>query len=274
MTAASPTIAFTHTVAGAETLPNKRPRCPWVGCSASAIGRNELETKAHLDEHWSAMAEQWSPGTKCSWPSCASKAVFKSFSSLKTHTLNIHVRPLVCTAPQCSYKKPFGKMYELQRHIATAHGDGCNCKCPVEGCEASLTGFSRKDKMLKHLREQHDVLKCPYNHCSATVLKTETESHLQQFHGSFECALGSCETGLKSCFRKIGLQRHLRTHHSITNDPVQTIMSHVRKSDDKTAHGLLRTAWQDCRLCSAQHGNEVPSWNSDAVNIQTGEKSL
>lgn len=213
---------------------------------------------------------KWTGATKCDWPNCHSKAIFKSFSSLKTHTLNIHVSPLVCTLPQCSYKKPFGKMYELLRHNATIHGNHYH-KCPVEGCEA---GFSRKDKMLNHIREKHNTLKCPYNHCSVTVLETEEELHLRQFHGDFECAIGACETGLKSLFLEVGLKRHLRKCHGISYDPIETIMSQTHGSVDRTARSKLRSAWKDCVLCSAQHGKESLRENTEVIGIGNGERSV
>src|SRR5258708_721133 len=79
------------------------------------------ESQAHFEEHWKDLSKQWSGASKCGWPKCPSKATFKSRNAWKTHVYNIHVDPLVCTLPQCSYTKPFGKRNDLYRHISTAH---------------------------------------------------------------------------------------------------------------------------------------------------------
>src|SRR6266536_2620052 len=260
----SATPASSHIGTSAEA------RCPWTACSASPALRTEEETKAHLEEHWTDMFRQWSGASKCSWPKCSSKATFKFPKLLKTHISNIHINPLVCTVPQCSYTKPFGKQYELDRHISTVHGEARNHRCPIESCEAGITGFARKDKLLNHMREQHDNLRCPYNHCSATVLKTQEESHLQQFHGSFECALGICEQGLASRFREVDLQRHIRKHHGLTYDPAQKLMKRVNNAEDKTARGSLLTSWrwQDCPICSKQQYDARLKQNSEDINVQ------
>lgn len=85
-------------------------------------------------------------------------------------------------------------------------------------------GYSRKDKLLKHMREKHTLLNYGFNHCFAEVLEAETESHLQQFHGNLECAIGACENTHKSCFLAANLFRHLSTSHSLRLIPYFTIL--------------------------------------------------
>lgn len=233
--------------------------CPWTSCSTSLAAATEAQSNTHLQWHWAETLRQWSGPRKCDWPNCRSKATFKSPGSLKSHIFNIHVNPLVCTEPQCVYTKPFSSNYDLKRHNSTIHGTALNHTCPVESCDAHTTGFSRKDKLLNHMREQHDNLKCPYNHCFATVLDTQQEQHLQQFHGSFECALGACATGPASGFLKIDFQRHLRKHHNLTYDPAENLARRVDEIEDHTArpcHIVRLRAWQDCPMCSTRSSAE------------------
>ncbi|KAH9213472.1 hypothetical protein DL95DRAFT_390438 [Leptodontidium sp. 2 PMI_412] len=236
----------------ASPAPSSSP-CPWIPCSASSAIRAESETAAHLREHWEERRRQWPALRNCGWQNCQSRATFKSPGSLKSHIFNIHVTPLVCTHPQCTYAKPFGKQYELDRHINTIHLASHNHQCPVQSCEAHTTGFARKDKLLNHIREQHDNLRCPYNHCFATVLETQVESHLRLFHGSFECALGACSASGASCFLEEDLQRHLRKHHNLTYDPSLSVTKASRHTEDNTArpsHVITCRTWQDCPVCS------------------------
>lgn len=198
------------------------------------------------------MSEEWSGTATCTWPKCTSKATFKLPRLLADHTLNVHVKPLVCPTPGCSHRKPFGKRSDLQRHIRTKHTNGQEHKCPVQDCDANITGFSRRDKMLKHMREKHTLLKCGFNHCFAEVLETETESHVRQFHGNFECGIGACENTHTSCFSEDNLIRHLRTSHSIQWGPAFALLCNASNSEDKMARSELRDSWKACKSCFAQ----------------------
>jgi hypothetical protein len=248
---ASPSPSLSPATAPAPA-PSPSP-CPWIPCSASSAIRTKSETTAHLQDHWDERRRQWPDLKTCGWPNCQSQATFKSPGSLKSHIFNIHVTPLVCTHPQCTYTRPFGKQYELNRHINTVHAASQHYKCPVESCEAHTTGFARKDKLLNHMREQHENLRCPYNHCFATVLETQQELHLQQFHGSFECALGACNASAASRFLEKDLRQHLRKHHNLTYDPSGSLVRTLKRTEDNTARpshiANLRT-WQDCPVCS------------------------
>ncbi len=244
--------------ADAEPLQNHARRCPWPACSANLdLGNGDFDN-VHVNVHWTDTLYLWSGARKCDLLNCPSNATFKSPSHLKTHILNIHINPLVCTHSGCSYIKPFGKQYELARHVSTAHGDVRIHKCPVESCEANLAGFARKDKLLKHLREEHDNLKCPYNHCSATVHESQQKSHLDQSHGVFECALGACANGRKSLFSAVGLKRHIRKIHNGTGNQAWVMMCDVRQTLDKTAREFStigRQKWKDCTNCSKQQSS-------------------
>lgn len=202
------------TLANTDVQPQDAFTCPWIHCSVtwySAAGQAE----GHRNQHSEEILKQWSGASTCPWPKCTSKATFKTRSSLKTHLLNVHVSPLICDEPQCSYKKPFGKQYELDRHVSTAHGEIRKYKCPIDACEASVTGFARKDKLVKHIREEHENVRCPYNHCFATVPATREEEHIRVSHGPYECAMGQCGRGIASHFSYESLKHHLRVAHGI-----------------------------------------------------------
>jgi hypothetical protein len=210
--------------------------CPWIACSVT-LPREVGDAEAHCDQHAKEILEQWSSASKCPWPTCRSKATFKTRSSLRTHLSNVHVTPLICDAPLCLYKKPFGKKYELDRHMLTAHGANGETsiyKCTIETCEASITRFARRDKLLKHLREERENLKCPFAHCVAIVLATKEEEHIQKFHGSYECAMTGCENSGSSRFLEVNLKRHLRRDHRLTFNPVQRLIAFLRRTGNNT----------------------------------------
>lgn len=195
---------------------------------------------------------EWSGPQKCHWRGCASKATFRSPGSLKAHIRNIHVTPLVCTYPNCSYKKPFGKPCDLKRRMANIHNTERGYPCLESNCQEV---FTRRDKMMRHVKEKHELFKCSYNHCSATVFATQKESHLRESHDRFECAIGSCALGYKSFFTLENLKRHMRTSHRMTNDPVSTITSHLTKGAKEDgvlyANCPLRPTYRDCGSCLA-----------------------
>lgn len=200
---------------------------------------------------------RWSGPRKCSWQDCSSKATFHSPSSLKAHIRNIHVSPLLCIHPGCSYKKPFGKPCDLRRHVATVHNTERGYQCLQSDCQEV---FSRRDKMMKHAREKHELFKCIYNHCSATVFAAQRESHTQKSHGRYECAIASCELASRSCFTEENLDRHLRTCHRMSYDAVHSVRYRpVQTTEgDKVlyADASLRCTYQDCANCLPKSRNE------------------
>jgi hypothetical protein len=215
-----------------------------------------MTDETHRHKHMDEILKKWSGATMCPWPNCSSKATFKFPTSLKTHLSNIHVTPLICKQPGCSYSRPFSKQYELNRHISTAHREEHHHKCPIDTCEASITGFARKDKLIKHLREEHENLRCPYNHCFAMVLAGETQQHLTQSHGNYECALQECKYGGASRFSRQNLKRHLRRDHQVTSDPAFALMLSL-DNQKLTAEETLTRRWKqlrDCATCASRSG--------------------
>jgi hypothetical protein len=172
---------------------------------------------------------------------------------IKVHLRNKHLDPLVCTVPQCDYKKPFGKQHELRRHMETLHGGSHTYCCPIELCGET---FPRNDKLLiKHMREKYDMLRCLHNHCSATVFKTQEEAH-KQLHGEFECGLLSCERAPRSYFRREDLGRHLQKHHDMRYYYTAVSIAWGMNASDSIVRGYhLYNRWapvQDCSICSKE----------------------
>ena len=198
----------------------------------------------------SDILSQWAGASQCPWPKCISKATFKSRSALKTHLTNIHVTPLVCTYPQCSHNRPFGKQYELDRHVATAHGNTRNHKCPIGTCDANVTGFSRKDKLLKHMREAHESVQCLYNHCFGKVTATQEQEHLRACHGDYECGIGGCEASSTSRFSSKRLVRHLISAHKIDYNLAHYLLSVMKFNEVNVPIGIKHIE-RACKTCSA-----------------------
>jgi hypothetical protein len=242
--------------------------CPWGACPAAGARFNtEIEVKAHVEDHLEDLTRQWSCPSKCTWPNCPSKGTFRSRNDLKTHLRNKHLDPLVCTVPQCNYKKPFSKQHELNRHIETCHSSSHAYCCPIEFCGAK---FPRNDKLLKHVRENHDMLRCLHSHCSVAAFKTQEETH-QQLHGEFECALASCQRAPRSYFQDEGLRRHLQKHHKIHFWTANDILSRMGPAGDTTARECyLEYQIQDCSVCSKQQEDIYLRHDSEGINTQMG----
>jgi hypothetical protein len=200
--------------------------------------------------HQNTLLSAWNGPVKCSWPKCSSKVVFKHKYLLKAHLANIHVEPLHCTVAGCTYGEPFGKKYDLRRHVAAVHGDS-RYFCTVESCESSTIGFARKDKLVKHMRENHDNVRCSLNHCGSVLLDGEQESHLQNSHGTYECAFGACKHGLPSHFSKETLRLHLISVHNVYRETATSILRAADRRADKIVRNslYLRRQLAECQGC-------------------------
>ena len=246
--------------------------CPWGACPAGARFNTEKEVKAHVEGHLADLTNPWSGPSKCNWPNCPSKGTFRSRNDLKTHLRNKHLDPLVCTVPQCNYKKPFSKQHELNRHIETCHGSSHTHCCPIEFCGAK---FPRNDKLLKHMRETHDRLRCLHSHCSiATFFKTQEETR-QQLHGEFECALASCQRAPRSYFQRADLGRHLQKHHKVFLRHANYILLRMGAAGDTTVRERYlatqtRISLRDCSVCSKQQEDIDIQHDSESINTQMG----
>jgi hypothetical protein len=249
--------------------------CPFIGCPCT-FERGTKSEETHFRWHKAEIRAHWRGESRCTWPNCLSKAIFKSPGQLKTHLFNIHATPLVCAEPKCTYEKPFRNQHDLRRHAATAHGETGSHKCPIEDCDASTEGFARKDKLLKHIRQEHENVRCTYNHCSAVVLATQTASHLSQYHGDLECRLGGCRNSPASKFTKLTLTRHLRRDHSISFDGTRTwtnFSGSITETDDMRYY-LEGYPAKDCKICLKQNNESVPRNDGKGIYIGLEQGTL
>ena len=136
--------------------------------------------------------------------------------------------------------------------ISLLYNGGSRYLCTVESCESSTIGFARKDKLVKHMREKHDNVRCSLNHCGSVLLDGEQESHLQNFHGTYECAFGACEHSLPSHFSKEALRLHLISVHNVYRETATRILRAADQSVDKTARQNstnMRRQLAECQGC-------------------------
>ncbi|VUC23601.1 unnamed protein product [Clonostachys rosea] len=239
-----------------------------VGQSAALAGPSQSDSAGALGDERSppntinmaittAESAPLGPPYKCTEANCRSKAQFKNLSQFQQHLQNIHQEPLLCTWPGCTYRRPFGKECDLERHAESKHGAIRSHICPYESCSAHFDGFKRKDKLLKHLRETHPQVQCQQTHCSAVICDIEQQSHIEEAHGPFECALGHCQFSPPSNFTKVLLGRHLVTHHKISYDTKTTIIARMQcfNSTTITSKHLPANArkphWEKCSVCEA-----------------------
>jgi hypothetical protein len=200
-------------------------RCPWPSCVAdNSRAQDEIEAKVHFESHQNELLQSWNGPIKCSWPNCSSRRVFKEKYLFNNHLTNIHVTPLRCYVAGCTHLEPFGKQSDLDRHVDNIH-DGSRVYCSVSTCESSIIGFPRKYNLDKHMREEHDNVKCSLNHCGAVILDGEQESHIQNAHGDYECALMACVDGMPSLFTREAVRLHLISVHKVYRE---TAEKHVR----------------------------------------------
>lgn len=192
------------------------------------------------------------PPYKCTEANCRSKALYKTLSQFRQHVRNIHQEPLLCTVLGCTHKRPFGKQADLNRHVTSKHETTISFFCDDESCPAHIDGFKRKDKLLKHLREDHPQVQCTQTHCSATVADFQQQSHMEEAHGPFECALGRCRSSPPSNFTRAQLERHLKDHHKMSYDCIVGIKLRMQSSDldVRSDHLLISPGKADRMKCS------------------------
>ena len=139
--------------------------------------------------------------------------------------------------------------------MSTVHQHDKLYICTVESCIAS---FARKDKLLKHKREEHVNLECLLNHSGSTILDGKEELHLRNDHGSLECGIGACLHGLASQFSEERLPKHLRKHHNIDWGHAWNITCMATRSAFKTARdytvGSPPASQIDCHIYLKQTG--------------------
>jgi hypothetical protein len=230
-------------------------QCDWPQCSSLGVFDGIEKHKSHIKHHARDVSNNWSPGRKCTWHKCSSKASHRSRNLFEAHLNNIHVNPLVCTVKHCKHKTPFRANHDLQRHIATAHNIDSKYTCPYTYCAGR--GFIRKDKWMSHLKEHHDTEPCPYAHCqrrteNIPLHQRSVSKHIGKTHSSFECALKSCK-GKISRFAESQLLEHLELHHAMEWVLVLKARDMVKADGDRTLtsdHLLQDLEVRDCKICT------------------------
>jgi hypothetical protein len=122
---------------------------PAVQSIAKGPSRNDAPSSSASNNTTSA--EEW----HCNFTNCG-----KSFTH--RHKLNrhrkYHSKPYACLDPSCSRRnKSFSLKKDLDRHQAKHNGQRFHC--PHGSCNYSIGGaeggFTRKDNLKRHIREQH-----------------------------------------------------------------------------------------------------------------------
>ncbi|PMD12799.1 hypothetical protein NA56DRAFT_454081 [Hyaloscypha hepaticicola] len=220
--------------------------CTWKECPTTLPFANDADLELHLKSHAEDVIQRLSNDGSCTW-SGYSKAKFK-LSALKLHLQNVHVKPLICGHPGCSYKRPFRNISDLQRHVHTKHSQTGVFRCPYKECRSSTRTFKRKDKWLKHVEDaQHQLDKfCPVQHCWIGARggsvnfenPKEVVKHMLDAHGGtsdqvrhFSCAIGGCEVGDPPFLTKHQLMSHLMLHHHFGFAMTQLVVDAVETTE-------------------------------------------
>lgn len=198
--------------------------------------------------------QAWSPGNKCSWPQCASRAVFMTKGSFNRHVTNVHEKPLLCSIPNCSQKTPFGRTSDLRRHLQSAHSTERLFICPITSCDARIKEFARKDHLTKHMRERHDSYFCPMNHCfhstKCSFAKPENlAEHIENAHGPYECVIKACARAPSSKFHLDSLFKHLVNHHGESEWYARLVLEGLCKFQEQIITDAQRPYLGECRVC-------------------------
>lgn len=236
-----------------RSLTPRQFQCNWPRCVKVGSFGSVEEWKKHMKEHARCVRNSWKPLEPCCWYGCSSKARHKTSKLFEDHLNNIHINPLICTVEGCKHKKPFRGKADLQRHISSVHIEGLKSRCPFPRCMSEGKDFSRKDKLISHLREIHDTDPCPFSHCSGELnpMTDSTAKHIGKLHGEFECALKSCRRSV-SQFCERGFLEHLELDHNMRWEVVlktRDIVKSLGNGSLRDEH-ILSTQADDCSLCS------------------------
>lgn len=212
-------------------------------------------TKAQNGQQHQQQQQQlsWRASERCPRIGCNSKAKFKSLGALQRHIKNVHDEPLICDIPNCSHKKPFARPTDLRRHVNSAHpnSDNPTYACEIDSCRAQYT---RKDHLVKHLREKHGTYRCLLQHCPhATKNRFATEEeakvHADTAHGDFECAVKACAMAPLSRFTKSSLALHVKNHHRSHFFLEDLFLMEQTNVYTLSPEHLWRSKPKECKIC-------------------------
>ena len=211
-------------------------------------------------EHVKSVLQAWSVGSKCTWPECTSRAVFKTKASFNMHITNVHTCPVLCLVANCLQKTPFGRLSDLRRHEQSAHSAERKFVCNVVSCDARIKEFARKDHLAKHMRERHDNYFCPINHCPRSTKSSfhkpeDVAEHITAEHGPYECALRACAQAPLSKFSDDSLLNHLRNHHGMPSFTTWDVTFRMENRLSRTVieTDLGRANCGECKTCEKRH---------------------
>ncbi|KAE9373597.1 hypothetical protein N431DRAFT_374175 [Stipitochalara longipes BDJ] len=247
----------------------RQDNCTWEGCQGPHVG---VELGAHLEDHAHDALARWNRQSKCTWQGCKSKAVFKRSRQLKKHLHNIHTKPLLCTEPHCTHKKPFRNKHDLERHNSTRHSIERPWECPYDSCSSEIRTFARKDKWLKHIQEtphENDAF-CPFHHCRLLQSqpgkifgdRKEIGKHFREAEHAgrntdgYTCGLGSCGIAEKQDrWILFGLWTHLLNMHKVViyfSESQKILRGSNRTFRLQHVPADYLDKWIDCEDCASQ----------------------
>jgi hypothetical protein len=225
----------------------------------------------------------WKENSRCTLDGCKTKTIFKTERSYNNHLNNIHLKPLLCSVPRCSYKKPFRNRSDLNRHKATRHSNERPYECPYPTCESETKRFARKDKWLHHIREtQHlnDAF-CPYAHCSSMTEFTsrkEISKHFNKVHSvygvderprTYFCSLGACAETIDEHWGEDQLKTHLEACHGLPKN--RFLIWSLNGGTERTVYCVSdELQWHDCTICGPQKSSSSLAKNDPVLATLPG----
>ncbi|CZR51030.1 uncharacterized protein PAC_00905 [Phialocephala subalpina] len=254
-----PSITSDTSCSASPASTSRVPSCDWPECSHLEFSTTE-EHKIHTKAHACDVRKCWrssEPFNRCTWHKCSSQARLKTSKLFEDHINNIHINPLLCTRDGCKHKTPFRGKADLQRHIDSVHGNTPKIRCPYQTCQSSSEKpYSRKDKLINHLRKAHDTDRCPYHHCVSSMFSSpddceSTAKHIGKMHGEYECALKSC-FNTRSQFSEESLMAHLQLHHDMNWEWVLKTRDIAKREGRilRDQHLVGQFEFSDCTSCT------------------------
>lgn len=124
-------------------------------------------------------------------------------------------------------------------------------QCPFPNCVSKGTIFVWKTRLISHLRDVHDTDPCPFSHCVEELdpRTASTAEHIRISHGSFECALRSCEWSV-SHFSEPKFLQHLKHDHRIGGElflkalTIANTRGNILREEDVAEHEVF-----ECSAC-------------------------
>jgi hypothetical protein len=218
-----------HRITHLETRPFKCDDCSFTS-----------NTQQGLDRH--GPIHSGARNFVCKVENC--KARFTSLSSLCHHNVSEHsdFEGFKCLKKNCG--KIFTTKNGLSRHFNALHAEE---KTMFE-CEECNESYTRKDQLVQHIRDHHEVKRFKCDHCyygtnRLAHLNSHIETHERQKSYAFACNMqdGGTQNCSKSdipctvrCKTKLDLEYHIERNHTVTG------LANKFESETKLAEFLTR----------------------------------